>query len=219
MATTGTFTVLEIINAALEDVEAKGIGMAARAAQVDHARGHLYRMMKAWQNREGAPDFLRASQTVTATTSAAHTLNPVRPLSILNANVKQNGTEIPMLPLTRVEYDELPDKAATGIPTQFYYDRQKEAALFYVWPLFSTVSGETFEITYEREFEDVTDTASVIDVPGEWWDAVVLCLADRLLPAYGSEQAKISIPGRAKNALDEALAASVDESVFFGAEE
>ena len=217
MATTGTYTVREIIEAALLDIEAMTMGQSIPAKQADHAKDTLNRIMKSWQIMDGAPDFLRASQSVTATTNANHTLSPVRPLRLLNVNVKTaDGNEIPMVPMSRDEYFRLPDKTTTGIPTQFFYDRQKESAVLYVWPPFASVTTETFEVEYEREFEDVSSLNDTIDLPSEWYDVAVKALGARLVHPYGSEQAKASIPAQAAYALNTALAAGMSgESVYF----
>lgn len=217
MAVTGTQTVRDIITDALLDLEVGSIGSDANATLAAHAVRALNRVMKSWQLDDAAPSFLKASQTLTLTTAASYTLTPERPIRILSARLKRSGIEIPMIRLTRDDYDNLPVKATTGTPTQFYYDRQKEDALFYVWPVLASASGETVEITYEREFEDV-DIDADIDLPGEWWDVAVLQTASRLVHAYGSEAAKQSIPMRAEMALNKALGASVDgESVYFSA--
>lgn len=215
MAVTGTQTVRDIITDALLDLEVGSIGLDADATLAAHAVRVLNRLMKSWQLNDDAPAFMKASQSLALTTAASYTLNPERPVRILSARFKRGGQEIPMIRLTRDEYDNLPVKTTTGTPTQFYYDRQKEDALFYVWPVLASASGETVEITYEREFEDV-DINDTIDPPGEWWDVAVLQLASRLVHAYGSEAAKQSIPMRAEMAMNKALGASVDgESVYF----
>lgn len=215
MAVTGTQTVRDIITDALLDIEVGAIGSAANAQLAAHAVRHLNRIMKGWQLRDDAPSFLKASYSLPLTTAASYSLTPERPVRILSARLKRSGIEIPMFRMTRDEYDEMPQKLATGTPTQFYYDRQKEDALFYVWPVLATAAGETVEITYEREFEDV-DINDNIDLPGEWWDVAVLQLASRLVHAYGSEAAKASVPARAEMMLNMALGASVDgESVYF----
>lgn len=215
MAVTGTQTVLDIVTDALLDLEVGAMGTAQKGIFTAHAVRHLNRIMKAWQLDDAAPSFLKASQTLTLTTAASYTLSPERPVRILSARFKRSGQEIPMIRLTRDEYDCLPIKTTTGTPTQFYYDRQKEDALFYVWPVLATAAGETVEITFEREFEDV-DITDTIDLPGEWWDVAVLQLASRLVHAYGSEAAKQSIPMRAEMALNKALGAAMDgESVSF----
>lgn len=208
MATTGTQTVLDIVTDALLDIEAIQMGQNVPGKQGDHAKRLLNRLMKSWQLLDFTPDFLVASQSVAATTSAAHTLSPVRPVRLLSVRVKNtNGNEIPMIELTRDEYDQLPNKDAIGTPTQFYYDRQKENAILYVYPLYSSVTTETFEITYEREFEDIASLSDTIDLPGEWYDVAVKQLADRLAPAYGSEASKQRTAMEAARALNTALAA------------
>ena len=215
MAVTGTQTVRDIITDALLDLEVGSIGDEADATLAAHAVRVLNRVMKAWQLDDAAPSFLKASQSLPLTTAASYTLSPERPIRILSARFKRSGTEIPMIRLTRDDYDNLPVKTTTGTPTQFYYDRQKEDALFYVWPVLATAAGETVEITYEREFKDV-EINDNIDLPGEWWDVAVLQTASRLVHAYGSEAAKQSIPMRAEMALNKALGAAVDgESVYF----
>ena len=217
MAVTGTQTVRDIITDALLDLEVGSIGDEADATLAAHAVRVLNRVMKAWQLDDAAPSFLKASQSLPLTTAASYTLSPERPIRILSARFKRSGTEIPMIRLTRDDYDNLPVKTTTGTPTQFYYDRQKEDALFYVWPVLATAAGETVEITYEREFKDV-EINDNIDLPGEWWDVAVLQTASRLVHAYGSEAAKQSIPMRAEMALNKALGAAVDgESVYFSA--
>lgn len=215
MAVTATQTVRDIVTDALLDIEVGAIGQAANATLAAHAVRVLNRLMKSWQLDDAAPSFLKASYTLTLTTAASYSLVPERPLRILSARLKRTGIEIPMIRLTRDEYDQLPVKTTTGIPTQYYYDRQKEDALFYVWPVLSVAAGETVEITFEREFEDV-DINDTIDLPGEWWDVAVLQLASRLVHAYGSEAAKQNVPMRAEMALSKALGAAVDgESVYW----
>lgn len=219
MAVTATHTARQIVTDALLDIEALTMGQTIPGPQADHALRVLNRLLKSWQIMDGAPDFLRATQTVTATTSAAHTMSPVRPLRILSVNmVNASSVEIPMNEMTRDEYKALTSKTTTGTPTQYYYDRQRESALLYVWPVFSAVTTETFKVDYEREFEDLTDLDDVLDLPVEWHDTAVLQLAARLAPAYGSESAKIRTAMEAERSLARALGASVaNESVFFGA--
>lgn len=215
MAVIATQTVREIIEAALLDIEAVTMGQPVPARQAEHAVATLNRVMKAWQLRDETPSFLKARQSLALTTAASYTLNPVRPMRILSARVKRAGIETPMLRLTREDYDNLPNKATIGFPTQFYFDRQREASLFYVWPVLGVAAGETVEITYEREIEDlgINDT---IDLPGEWYDVAVKQLAARLVGPYGSEAAKQRLPGEAEHALNMALAAGMDgESVYW----
>lgn len=213
MATTGTYTTRDLVEDALRKIGVVAIDDPMTADESAHALRALDRLMKSWQNREYSL-WLNATQTLTLTTSASYTLSPVRPLRILNARLVRSGIETPMQELTREEYDDLPLKSATGVPTTFYYDRQREASLFYVWPVLAAANGETIKIAYEREFEDQTDLTAVPDVPGEWWDAVVYGLAARLADDYGKNVP--NVVARAEEELRLALSADREGSIYFG---
>lgn len=215
MAVTGTQTNLELIYAALRKIGVQAMDTDATADEASNALSAMNRMLKAWQNK-GYSLWAVTEQTLTLTTAASYTLDPVRPRRILNARLVRDGIELPMISMTRDEYDCLPNKATTGTPTQFYYDRQREAALFYIWPVLATAGGETIKITYEREFEDQTNLTDVTDVPGEWWDAVVYGLADRLADDYMIQAPMVT--AKAAVFLREALADDREESVFFAGE-
>lgn len=212
MAVTGTYTNLEICEDAMRKAGILGIEeSAAEADEIDLVKRNLNRMLKAWQ-AHGYMQHTIASQSVVLSTSASYTLSPVRPVRIHNVNFRRSSIDTPMTEFTRNEYDTLPNKASTGQPTCWYYDKQREAALLYVWPVMSSVSGETLEITYEREIEDVV-LSEEADVPGEWYDAVVYGLASRILSDFGEQNQLIL--ARAEAELDLALSADREGSVFF----
>lgn len=184
MAVTNTRTVREICTQALRLAGVAPIVQSPDSEDMDFAVLTLDLMLKGWQGRAWGV-WTVATQSLTLTTAASYTLDPVRPLAIRNANLKRAGIETPMHEMTRKEYDELPDKDSTGLPTTFHYDRQREAARFYVWPVLATAAGETVEITYTREQEDIASANDVLDAPGEVWEAVAYMLASRLIDAYG----------------------------------
>lgn len=214
MAVTGTKTVRDMATQALRKAQITGYRETPTAEDMDAALDDLNLMLKGWQLEPGLL-WLVASQSLTLTTAASYDLSPVRPLRIHSARLKRNGIEIPMVQMTRDEYDTLPDKESTGLPTQFYYDKQREAAKFYVWPVLATANGETVEITYEAEFEDVTDPDAVLQVPGEWWEATLYGLAARLAESFMMMGAYQMLAPRAEITLDRALAQEREGSVFF----
>ena len=211
MTTTATDTVRSIVLAALRKIGVVAYDMEPNADQTDAGVRALNRMLKAWQNR-GVNLWATTAASVACTTAASYTLSPVRPLEILSCRFKRSGVELPMQSMTRAEYDRLPVKTTQGTPTMYYYDRQREAARLYVWPVLATVSGQTLEITYTREIEDMAAT-DVIDVPGEFYDAVVYGLAARLADDY--QVADPRVQARAEDELARALAFDREGSVFF----
>jgi hypothetical protein len=213
MAVTGTITTRELIEDALRKIGVVAFDEPMTADQSASGLRAWNRLLKSWQNR-GYNLWAVDSQTVTLTTAASYTLSPVRPMRILNARLVRNGIETPMTPMTRQEYDAMPVKASTGLPTQFYYDRQREAAVFYIWPVLAVAGGETIKITFEREAEDQTDINAAPDIPGEWWEAAVYGLAARMADDYSRNVPNVI--ARAEEELRLALADDREESVFFG---
>lgn len=211
MATTGTYTNLEICEDALIKAGILGIGEPAQADDIQLVLRNLNRMLKAWQNR-GAASWLYERQSVTLTTAASYTMSPARPARIINVNIKRGGIETPMQELTRTEYETLPLKTSSGVPTCWHYSKGRTAPLIYIWPVLATASGETLEITYEREIEDVVLTA-VSDIPSEWYDAAVYGLAARIGSDYMAENS--NIVARAEIEFNQAMAADREGSVFF----
>lgn len=214
MAVTDTDTVLELVTDALRIAGVVAVDLAASTEEVDIAVRELNRMVKSWQ-AAGHNLWTVSSQTVTLTTSASYTLNPARPIQIHNVRLNRSGREIPMWEMTREEYDTLPVKTSTGVPTSFYYDKQREAALLYVWPVLAAANGETLEITYNREVEDMA-SADEVDFPAEWYDAVVYGLADRMTFLFPADNANPMLASRASAAFEAALAGDREQSVFFG---
>jgi len=213
MAVTETYTVQDVCTAALRKIGVVSRDEAAQAEDIEAARAELSRMLKGWQNH-GPNIFLQTLQSVTLTTATSYTMSPVRPLSIESVRYKSTGgIETPMERLTREEYDSLPDKTTTGIPTTFHYSRQRESALLYIWPALSSATTESLEITYIREIDDLANLSDTLDVPGEWFDCVVYNLADRLSDDFDIEKPKVT--ARAAQLYRDALAFDQEESVYF----
>lgn len=212
MAVTGTQTVSDICTHALRVAGVSAIDEAVESETMDIAIRELENMLKAWQAKRYLT-WTYTSGSLTLTTAASYTLSPVRPYRILNARFNNGSTEIPMIEMTRQEYDELPNKTSTGTPTQFHWDKGKESGTFYVWPVLSSASGQTVEFTYEREIEDIAGSSDTIDVPGEWWDAVTYNLASRMQMIFKIADPRVD--GMAAFALQEVLADDVEGSVYF----
>ena len=213
MAVTETYTIRDICTDALHDAGAVDQDDPPTAEEIERARKHLSRMLKAWQNK-GHNLWTVSTMSETATTNAQYTLDPIRPHSIVSVRFKRGNLETPMIEMTRDEYDSLPLKTATGIPTQWHYDRQREAARLYVWPVLAATNSETLEITYHREIEDLV-LSDEIDVPAEWYDAVISNLAVRMATTFRLPVTS-DMQQQAVTTLWDALGDDREASVFFG---
>lgn len=177
MATTLTYTARDIVTAALRKIGAISAGAEPTADEMTDGIMVLNVMLKAlqipsvtvWQMDTG-------SITLTdATTSYTIASRPYE-MGVVNY---RTTTDLPMQRLTREEYYELPDKDSAGTPSQFYYRREREQGTLYVWPVLATATG-TIEWEGKTEIDDIAAAGDAVDVPAEWYEAVIYQLADRL---------------------------------------
>jgi hypothetical protein len=91
--------------------------------------------------------------------------------------------ERPLSEWENADYARLPNKAAVGTPTIYSLRYTPAAATMRVWPVPSTTT--TVKYGYARTIDDVTLTSSAVDVPQEWLETVVFCLAERLIGSFG----------------------------------
>ena len=81
--------------------------------------------------------------------------------------------------LTRIsyrEYDQIPQKALSGMPSQFYLDRQRATLTLYVYP---APDRGTYRLRYRRIRKplDSTSMAADVDAPARWYPTLVAGLA------------------------------------------
>lgn len=98
-----------------------------------------------------------------------------------------SGIETPLMPLSRLDYEALPDKLQTGEVTQFYYNPQGGAvnvgALF-LWPAPQDTTTNSIKFTYYRPIQDFDTAGNTPDLPVEWIDTIVFNLALSLALEY-----------------------------------
>lgn len=174
-------------------------------------------MLKGWQQKgphlwkkvEGSKSLTDATQSYTLST-----LNPLRILSIRYRN--SSSLDLPMGPMLRDDYFDLPNKASAGTPVSYYFDPQRGSPTLYVWPVLATATTETFQITYQKRIEDIDDLDNDIDVPQEWLETVGYNLAARILDDYPVEStASQNIIANAKMMLQEAKDFDREDSICF----
>jgi len=191
MATSGstdfTLTAQQVIDYALEDCGVLEGASTAASEDADVALRRLNVLLKGMQ-KNGPFLFsvqVDGSQTLT-NANGTYSLTSTTPLRLLEVRYSDaNDREIPMIPLTRTEYFELPEKTSSGPPTQYWYDADSQDMNIYVWPVKGTVTTESIEYTYQRKLEDVDSLEDNIDVPEEWLDTIAYKLAQRLLIPFG----------------------------------
>jgi hypothetical protein len=118
----------------------------------------------------------------------------VRPLRVVGVRRYNFASAIdtqmqPML--SRLDYRNLPNKTATGVPTQSFYDPRGGAnsqGILNIWPAPADVTNAV-KMTWWRPIQDFTTPGNNPDLPDEWIDALVWNLAYKLWPEFPISQA------------------------------
>lgn len=193
MATSGSNDFLlnarQIVDYAYKKANIIGLGQAIDGDNMARGIRELNLMLKGWQT--AGPNVWRrstAAQTPVAST-ASYTLSTTKPYKIVSARYRQNGRDLPMEELTADEYDDIPLKTSSGIPTTFYFDRQRDNGTLYIWPVPTSVTTETIQYTYQRRFEDVDNENNNLDIPQEYLHLIGYNLAASLLDDVGASDA------------------------------
>jgi hypothetical protein len=217
MATSGTSTyslnARDIITLALSKVLVQE-DQDFRAADIATGLMNLNVMLKGWQLT--GPNLWRqteASLTLTAATQS-YALS-TKPYSISSARYRSaTGIDLPMELLTRQEYFDMPLKSATGVSTQYYFDRQRDSGTLYVWPVLASVTTETIVYTYQRRFEDITALTEDVDIPQEYLNTVSYSLAELLCDDFSSDDRTAAKLARTAGMMRAAAAASDREPEY-----
>jgi hypothetical protein len=178
-----SLTAREVIDYALKKLRVLAEGETALSAMANDAMRELNVMLKGWQKHEHLWLLTEGSITVVAAT-ASYTLSP-QPHRVISARFDDQDSETPMILMTREEYFDLPNKTASGIPTQYYVDYQRASTAFYVWPLHGTVDDETINYTYVARIDDIDALDDDINIRQEFLEVCGYQLASRLADDYG----------------------------------
>lgn len=146
-----------------------------------------------------------------------------RPLRIPGARRwdEISNIETPLIPLSRQDYRNLPNKLQTGMVTQYFYDPRGGANVtgqLYLWPTPVNTTNNNIKFTYYRPLQTFDTAANTPDFPQEWLDTLIWNLAKKMAPEYDCP------PQRYQMVIQEA-AQSLDlvqgwdrepESIYFG---
>ncbi len=180
------YTAGDIATAALRKVGVTAVDRAATSDEMDTALVSFNAMLKALQISSVTMWKLITGSVALTDATESYTIS-TRPYELGVVNWRDtDGRDLPMLRLTREEYYELPDKDAAGTPTQYYYHRLLGTSTLFVWPVQTTASG-TIEWEGKEEIDDINATSDALDVPAEWYEAIIYQLARRLIADFPVE--------------------------------
>lgn len=214
MATTLTYTAGELCTEALREAGVVGVDRDPDANEMVMAIRRLNMFLKAKQN-QAITIWKATTGSITLTDATTNYAISSRPLELGVVNYRDtSGNDRWLYGMGRQEYFELTDKDSAGDPGQYYYHRERTQGTLYVWPVQTTASG-TIEWEGKAEIEDITATTDTVEVPSEWYEAILYGLAMRLSVAFRVKAVNPLLPGLATQAMAEAEGADVDGSIYF----
>lgn len=181
--TTWEMTALDLVKAGMEQSGILDPSGEVQADELTTGLRELNGLLKSWQARGVSLAREQSLSVVTTPATASVTLNAaVRAIS--TARLVVSATNERMLwPYGRRDYFAIPNKAAAGSPTIYYLDRQRDAAVLYLWPVSAT--AVTVKLDYDRIIETVTAGTETVDLRQEYHETVWTNLGLRLCDAFG----------------------------------
>jgi hypothetical protein len=180
-----------------------------------------------WTTANGAPSGSTINLTDATTDSVsdgavviAYQTKLVRPLSILSARRfnLESSIDTPISIWDRLEYQDMPNKTASGAPNAVYYGRRGGAntsGYLYVWQPNSSPEY-CLKMTVARPVQIFSAAGNTPDIPEEWTNAITWNLADELAAEYSTpDSSYVRIQKKAAqylsevNWFEEELAASI----------
>lgn len=193
MATSGTAVVTatrdDVIKAALRSLKVIAVGETPVAEDYTNcafALGLLLNSLNTdgymtWLYQTVSVPFVAAQASYTIAESGAN-VTAFRPVRIAHAYRRDSSTppnDVDMVQLSRQEYDMLTPKTQAGVPTQYFYDPQLTAGVFYVWPVPSDTTYSA-RLCIQRPVQDITASTQNFDVLREWLLPLRWILADEV---------------------------------------
>ena len=110
-----------------------------------------------------------------------------------------SGAEIPVNPMSRLDFANLTTKAATGTPQQWFFDPQTGqnvySQLIAIMNVNPAPANATLALrfTAQRPIQDFSNLANLPDFPAEWLNGLKWWLAMEIGPEYGVPQEQMAI--------------------------
>lgn len=193
MSSSGTYTFgdteqIDIITEAYERVGRLPSTLASN--DIDSARRSINYMFSDWANN--GPNLWAVDlQSITLTPGTLYYDLQPRTVSILQVYTRTTSgginTDLMMSPISRAEYDALPNKAQAGDrPFQYYFERTITPRL-YIWQV-PQAAGVTLFYHRMKIQEDAGNFTNSMDAPNRWMEAIAAGLAAKLAVKFAPDR-------------------------------
>ena len=194
MTTSGTYTFNPSLGEIVLNAYAR-CGVRRTAIMQEHmtdARFETNLMLSSWAN-QGVNLWEVVLISVPLVQGQTTYTVPAKVVMILDAVIQQNtGTSSQfdrvIMPISRTEYSQTPNKLQQAPPTVFWFDRLINPTVT-LWPVPDQTSTYTLNYYAVTQIQDAELTdAQTVDIPYRWLDALAAGLAARLAAIYAPDR-------------------------------
>ena len=208
MSSTYTISRDQIISLALRKLGVLEIGAVPDTDTIDNASMSLNLLikqfsiegLKLWKNSELIIPLVTNQSTYilggSTSTLMYDSLNPTvaitdRPLKVIQGFYRNNSVspyiDIPVMVISKQEYNVIGSKFSTGTANTIFYDTKKLNGVLYVYltPDVNASTNMELHIVAQLPLDDLSTALAIPDFPNEWMNCLVWNLADQLSLEYG----------------------------------
>lgn len=204
-----TLIAQDVITASLKRIRVLAAGGAASSNDLSDCLIELNNLLKMWETKGWLLWLADYVQVPLIQNKYRYTIGPnadvdpgYRPLRIREGSfIRQTCVDTPfdvqVQILSRIEYNQFANKPVQGIPNSVYYDPQQGPGpnpvnydpyaqgwgVLYVFPNPSD-NMHTIFLDAHRPLQDIISVSQTFDLPLEWYQALIICLAAQIADYY-----------------------------------
>lgn len=153
---------------------------------ISAARRSMNFMFSDWQTR-GVSEWAVEKTIQPVTPGLTRFDLPEGGIDILEATLRRAGLDTEMYPISRGDYQAIPDKDIRGLPDRYWVERNTGAPTVHIWQIGENSTDE-IHYWYMRRFKGAGDLPDALDIPSYFYDAFVSGLAARLAVKYAPQR-------------------------------
>lgn len=180
----------DLVSGALRVISTITPGEPVDGTEAANALVVLNRMLRAWSAKPLLLPFRTLESFTLVVGQASYTIgtggnfNTVRPDYVTGAWRRDaNNADYPITVITKEVYNAVYRKDQKGLPEQLYYDPQFPNGIIYLSP--TEVQADTLFLESKKPVAQFTTLETAMNLPGEYEEAIVYLLSQRLAPEYG----------------------------------
>ena len=180
---------------------------------MESARMATNMMLSRWANQGVNLWTVDLIETPLVQGQATYNVDPTT-VMILDAYIRTNNVDRPIMPVSRTEYASYSTKSTQGFPTVFWFDRLT-APTVTLWPVPYDTGTQTLRYYRVRRIQDANlANGQNVEIPYRWLEALADGLTYRLARIW-NPQIAVALKGQADESYDIAAFQDVENVNFY----